>query len=135
MGLKHFRDVTDEESARGTTRFVTKKGEIRFWDVAAVKLSETRFLGFVKDVTEKKKAEDKLKEQSSLVRIAADKSKLGGWNVLLNENRSYWSDEVAAIHEMPPGYAPLVEDGINFYAPEWHDRITKVFTDCVQKRS
>jgi len=133
LGLKHFRDVTDEESARGTTRFVTKKGEIRFWDVAAVKLSETRFLGFVKDVTEKKKAEDKLKEQSSLVRIAADKSKLGGWNVLLNENRSYWSDEVAAIHEMPPGYAPLVEDGINFYAPEWHDRITKVFTDCVQK--
>ena len=133
LGLKHFKEANDEASARGTTRFVTKKGEIRFWDVAAVKLSETRFLGFVKDVTEKKKAEDKLMEHGSLIRIAADKAKLGGWNVLLNENRSYWSDQVAAIHEMPPGYAPLVEDGINFYAPEWHDRITKVFTDCVQK--
>lgn len=85
---------------------------------------------FSKDITESKLAEEKIKEASSLVRIAADKAKLGGWNVDLEENRSYWSDEVAAIHEMPAGYAPLVEDGINFYAPEWRDRIIQVFTDC-----
>lgn len=85
---------------------------------------------FSKDIDDQKKAEEKIQEHSSLVRIAADKAKLGGWNVNLTENRSYWSDGVAAIHEMPPGYAPLVEDGINFYAPEWRDRIIKVFTDC-----
>ncbi|MHC1690087.1 MAG: PAS domain S-box protein [Bacteroidales bacterium] len=85
---------------------------------------------FSKDITEHKLAEEKLKESSSLIRIAAEKAKLGGWNVDLKENRSYWSDEVATIHEMPPGFAPLVEDGINFYAPEWRDRITKVFTEC-----
>jgi PAS domain S-box-containing protein len=85
---------------------------------------------FSKDITENKLAEEKIKENSSLVRIAAEKAKLGGWNVDLKENRSYWSDEVAAIHEMPAGYVPLVEDGINFYAPEWRDRIIKVFSDC-----
>jgi hypothetical protein len=26
-----------------------------------------------------------------------------------------------------------VEDGIKFYAPEWREKIIKVFTDCVQK--
>ena len=88
---------------------------------------------FSRDITESKLAEEKLKENSTLIRIAAEKAKLGGWNVILNENRSYWSDGVAAIHEMPPGYSPLVEDGINFYAPEWRDRISKVFTDCAQK--
>ncbi len=87
---------------------------------------------FSRDITDSKLAEEKLKENSSLIRIAAEKAKLGGWNVILNENRSYWSDGVAAIHEMTHGYAPLVEDGINFYAPEWRDRITKVFTDCAQ---
>jgi len=87
---------------------------------------------FSKDITESKLAEEKIMENSSLVRIAAEKAKLGGWNVNLEENRSYWSDEVAAIHEMPPGYAPLVEEGISFYAPEWHERIIKVFTDCAQ---
>ncbi|MGE0090301.1 MAG: PAS domain S-box protein [Bacteroidales bacterium] len=85
------------------------------------------------DITQRKQAEEKLKESYSLIRIAGEKVKLGGWNVLLNENRSYWSDEVAAIHEMPAGYAPLVSEGINFYAPEWRDRITEVFTRCAQQ--
>lgn len=85
---------------------------------------------FSKDIDDQKRAEEKIKEHSSLLRIAADKAKLGGWNVNLEENRSYWSDGVAAIHEMPPGYSPLIEDGINFYAPEWRAKITKVFTEC-----
>ncbi len=88
---------------------------------------------FSKDITERKMAEAKIEENNSLIRIAAEKSKLGGWNVDLKENRSYWSDVVSAIHEMPSGYSPLLEDGINFYAPEWRERITKVFTDCAQK--
>ena len=87
---------------------------------------------FSKDITESKLAEEMIRDNNSLIRIAAEKAKLGGWNVDLKENKSYWSDVVAAIHEMPPGYAPLVEDGINFYAPEWHDRITKVFTDSAE---
>lgn len=87
---------------------------------------------FSKDITESRLAEEKIREKNSLIRIAAEKAKLGGWNVDLKENRSYWSDEVAAIHEMPPGYAPLVEDGINFYAPEWRERIIKVFTECAK---
>ncbi len=131
-GSQLFRDVNEKGYVHGVTRFITKEGEIRFWDVAAVKLTENRFLGFVKDITERKKAEDTLMEHGSLIRLAAEKAKLGGWSVLLDENRSYWSDEVAAIHEMPPGYAPLVEAGINFYAPEWHDKITEVFTNCAK---
>lgn len=86
-----------------------------------------------RDITERKQLEEKIKENHALLRIAGEKSKLGGWNVILNENRSYWSDQVAAIHEMPAGYSPLLEDGINFYAPEWRERIKKVFTDCAQK--
>ena len=91
-----------------------------------------RLEGFITDITERKKVEEKLNESYALMRIAGEKAKLGGWNVVLNENRSYWSDVVAFIHEMPAGFSPLVEDGINFYAPEWRDKITKVFTDCAQ---
>ena len=95
--------------------------------------NEKFILSNVENITERKLAEEKINENSSLVRIAAEKVKLGGWNVDLKENRSYWSDEVAAIHEMPPGFAPRVEDGIHFYAPEWSERITKVFSDCAEK--
>ncbi len=90
-------------------------------------------MGISEDITDRKRAEEKEKETHALLRIAGEKSKLGGWSVNLQENRVTWSDEVAAIHEMPVGHSPMVEQGISFYAPEWQERITKVFTDCAQK--
>ena len=92
-----------------------------------------RMIGAMRVVTERNQAEARLKESLALLRIAGEAAKLGGWNVDLRENRSYWSDQVAAIHEMPVGYNPFVEDGINFYAPEWREKITRVFTACAQK--
>ncbi len=118
-------------------RIIRRDGTVRIIHALAQTLRDThgnilQLIGWIEDITERKLAEEKIRENSSLIRIAAEKAKLGGWNVDLKENRSYWSDEVAAIHEMPAGYAPLVEDGINFYAPEWRERIIKVFTDCAQ---
>jgi len=87
----------------------------------------------IRDMTERKRTQEREQEIQALLRIAGDKAKLGGWSADLEENRVIWSDEVAVIHEMPAGYSPTVEQGISFYAPEWHERITKVFTDCAQK--
>jgi len=115
----------------------TGKGEKRVYEVIKVPVfhenGERKGLAVIaRDVSRLYETQEKLKEKLALLRIAGEKAKMGGWNVNLKENRSYWSDEVAAIHEMPAGYAPLVEDGINFYAPEWREKITKVFTDCAQ---
>lgn len=117
---------------------LTREGECRTirWNNTVLRSPAGNVIGTAsigEDITERKLAEEKLREKNSLLRIAAEKARLGGWNVNLKENRSYWSDEVAMMHEMPAGYAPLVEDGINFYAPEWRDRITHVFTNCAKK--
>ncbi len=114
-----------------------KDGEKRLlgWYCSSLRNENGEVIGSLssaRDITEQRLSEEKLKDSNALLRSAEEKAKLGGWNVILNENRSYWSDEVAAIHEMPAGYSPFVEDGINFYAPEWRERITKVFTDCAQ---
>jgi signal transduction histidine kinase len=77
--------------------------------------------------------DSELKESYSLLRIAGAKAKFGGWSVLLGDNKVTWSDQVAAIHEMPEGYSPQLKDGINFYAPEWRDRINEVFRNCTEK--
>ena len=65
--------------------------------------------------------------------MAGETARFGGWSVDLATNRSTWSDVVADIHEMPPGYSPKVEEGIAFYAPEWRERITQVFTACAEQ--
>ena len=87
---------------------------------------------FSEVITERKQAEEALKENYALLRIAGKTAKFGGWNVNLNENRTYWSDQVAAIHEMPAGYTPLVEEAILFYAPECRNKIKEVFANCAQ---
>jgi PAS domain S-box-containing protein len=86
----------------------------------------------INDITNRRKSEETLRNNYLLLSTAGKVAKFGGWSVILSENRSYWSDEVAAIHEMPAGYSPLVSEGINFYAPEYKDKITSVFTECAQ---
>ncbi|MBU3984438.1 MAG: PAS domain S-box protein [Proteobacteria bacterium] len=81
----------------------------------------------------RKKAQEELLFNYALFRIAGSTAKLGGWRVDLDTNIATWSEVVADIHEMPHGYAPGVTEGIRFYAPEWQDRITQVFTDCAER--
>jgi len=56
---------------------------------------------------------------------------LGAWAVELPTLRVTWSDEACAIHELPPGSTPTVEEGIKFYAPEFRDSIRAKFEACV----
>jgi PAS domain S-box-containing protein len=128
--------IFKEKSAIFETEHLSKDGR-RIPTEISVQLfylgGKPAILSVARDITERKQAEEKLKENHALLRIAGEKAKLGGWNVNLEENRVYWSDEVAAIHEMPSGHSPLLEEGIGFYVPEWRDKITKVFTDCARK--
>lgn len=74
-----------------------------------------------------------LQESYSLLQIAGDTAKFGGWSVDLATDIVTWSDQVALIHEMPIGYSPRVNEGIMFYAPEWRAKITEVFNACAGK--
>ncbi|MCO5250434.1 MAG: PAS domain S-box protein [Candidatus Kapabacteria bacterium] len=90
-------------------------------------------IGVASDITEKKAAEEKFKENHELMRIAGEYAKLGGWSVNLENNLCYWSDIVAKIHEMPLGFSPSVEVGINFYAPEWREKIAESVKKCIEE--
>ncbi len=87
----------------------------------------------IHDITERKAAQKELEASYALLKIAGKTARFGGWSVDLGTNTMTWSDAVADIHEMPRGHAPAVSEGIQFYAPEWQEKIQRVFTDCVQK--
>jgi PAS domain S-box-containing protein len=139
--------VCDEESQKQILSAASQSGFIRNHEIVLRSKSgeecycglnidkvvingEEFLLNTLQNISEYTMAQTRLMESYDLIRIAGEKAKLGGWSVILKENRAYWSDQVAAIHEMPMGYSPLVEDGINFYAPEWREKIKKVFTLC-----
>ena len=58
---RHFQTVVREGKATGELKFRPKSGESRWWLVSAVKISATRFLGFCNDITDRKRAEDRLR--------------------------------------------------------------------------
>ncbi len=59
----HFQQLTETGKATGDFKFIRKDGAERYWTVDAVKLSDTRFLGFTKDITERVRAEQMLNER------------------------------------------------------------------------
>lgn len=70
--FKEFRNLLNNGIAKKEIKAIHKSGEIRWWSVEGVKLSENRFLGFSKEITERKKSEEILRlERDKFVKIAA----------------------------------------------------------------
>jgi PAS domain S-box-containing protein len=64
--LNHFNKVVNEGKASGSLPFLTKKGEVKTWAVDALKISETRFIGFVNDITDSMSANSQLDRLSKI---------------------------------------------------------------------
>jgi len=71
-GLAHFRKVVKTGASKADMMFRNKNGTTRWWTVDAVRLSETRFLGFAKDITEEKVMEESLLKSEKEYRLLID---------------------------------------------------------------
>ncbi len=105
---------------------------IRYYPIANEDGRIERVGAIVTDVTELKQAEAELHEQARLLDMAGRVGRFGGWAIDLPPRRVEWSDVVAEIHGMPAGYSPTLEEGIEFYAPEFRERIRERFNDCAE---
>jgi PAS domain S-box-containing protein len=119
-------------------------GEGRPWGALAAFAKARRFftaddIGFIQSVAHliaeairRQNAEEALRESKLLLQIASESARLGGWIVDLPADHVRWSDEVCAIHEVPPGSAPTLDEAIQTYAPQSRERIREAFDACVR---
>jgi two-component system cell cycle sensor histidine kinase/response regulator CckA len=82
---------------------------------------------------EQRAAEGKLRQSEALLRIASRVARIGGWSVELPDFRVSWSDEVCAMHEVPLGTVPSLDQALAFYAPEFRAIISSKVQECVAK--
>jgi PAS domain S-box-containing protein/putative nucleotidyltransferase with HDIG domain len=72
----------------------------------------------IRDITERKQAEEALKKSAQLLRDTGEMAQVGGWELDLSTKEVSWTEEVGRIHGVEPGYKPKLEEALNFYAPE-----------------
>lgn len=60
-------------------------------------------------------------------------AKVGGWEINLEDNTLFWTEQVYNIHEVDPSEKPRLEDGINFYAPEARPIIEAAVVEGIEK--
>lgn len=91
----------------------------------------------IRDITERKRAEVALREQAQsaavLAQIAGKAARLGGWTIDLPERTLTWSDENCAIHEVPPGYKPTLEEGIGYFPLEYRAEVLRHVDECARE--
>lgn len=82
---------------------------------------------------ERGRAAEKMRSDETLLRIAGQNARLGGWTVDLIKESITWSTEVCAIHGVPAGYVPAWNEAFDYYAPEARSVIRAVFDRCAKE--
>jgi PAS domain S-box-containing protein len=69
-GAKHFKKVVTEGHANGELplKFIHKDGSKGYWSIDAVKVSENKYIGFIRNITEQIHAEKALQESEKRYR-------------------------------------------------------------------
>ena len=81
---------------------------------------------------EQRAIEARLKKKQTLLRIAGKAARLGGWSLEVPSRRVIWSDEVSAMHEMPPGTTLSLEEALAFCAPEQREMVSARLEACLR---
>ena len=100
---------------------IHKDGKVRHLEVFRKEVlwnGETQFQVLYNDITERKRAEEALKESGRLLNDTGEMAKIGGWEFDVETLEQVWTEEVYRIHEVDMTYKPTVSKGIDFYAPD-----------------
>ena len=134
-----FRAAVSDMQTRGNINpIVAKDGHeiIVEWYDKTLKDADGNTIGLLaigQDITERKQAEEALRRSEALLSMAGRTARFGGWSSDSDGHEVVWSEQVALIHEKQPGYSPTVEEAIQYYAPEWKDKIAVAFQICIRE--
>jgi len=121
---KLFGKAIGDVTTKGNINpIISKSGDERLieWHDTALKDAEGGVVGLLtigRDVTERKQAEQKIKQGHRLIVETEEIGKVGGWEFNVETSELKWTDEVYKIHELEVGSDLKIIEAINFYTPE-----------------
>ena len=116
------------------TRHTAKDASIIPVEVSSSLVSyreKTAILSIARDITERKRAEEQLREREELLRVMGRTAHVGGWDFDTATGEGHWTEEVARIHDLDPATQPNKDMGLSFYSSESKPRIAAAVQDAI----
>ncbi|MFH0794020.1 MAG: PAS domain S-box protein, partial [bacterium] len=119
LAVAQGRKVSQVETAMRTLGGVEKHVSLR-WSVASGhEKTMSRVLISCTDITERKQAEEKLRESEARLKEAQTLGRIGNWEFDVANQIVTWSDETYRLYERDPAMGPPgVEEEAAYYSPE-----------------
>ncbi|GGI08212.1 PAS domain-containing hybrid sensor histidine kinase/response regulator [Egicoccus halophilus] len=83
------------------------------------------------NISPQKSVEARLEESVTLLRIAGDIARVGGWAIEADPVRLYWSDQVHDLAGYPRGRTPPLQEAFELYPPAARDRMGAAVEACL----
>ncbi len=97
---------------------------------------ERRFVGLVRDITERKKHEKALRKSKETLDRTGRIARVGGWEIDLVTDELIWSEEALRVVGLPTDLRPTLEDGINLlFSPETRPVISGAIEKAIAEHS
>lgn len=113
--------------ASGALSYVAVSGEPVFDEGGGFR----GYRGTARDITPAVLADQRIQSAHTMLRMAARLGRLGAWTLDARVPTLTWSDEVCALHQLEPGFAPTLEQAVAFYLPHERDRVRHAFAHCL----
>lgn len=122
-GLERLREklLASDGLLSFTAELRRRTGEIRIAEGRStlMELPEERCaLTIFVDATERFRMEQALRVNQERLTETGRLARVGGWEVNLQAEQVYWTEEVFLIHDMQPGRQPTREEAFGFYPPD-----------------
>ncbi|SFM60258.1 PAS domain S-box protein [Methanolobus profundi] len=113
-------------SAKGIKKWVRAIGNPIIQDNKVTKIT-----GTLQDITQHKKAEEKLQKNEALLTEVSRLGQIGGWELDVGTNKVTWTDEVARIQGKEDISDP--SESLKLFLPESKEMLQNALKDAVEK--